>query len=78
VLAEARDHPAIIEASLNGTGRAHGINRSTIRAALRELRAKLGIAHGDDVLEGARMQGVLAADMVPGGAEETSALPQQR
>jgi type IV secretion system protein VirD4 len=38
-----------------------GINRSTVRAALREVRGKLGIAQGDDLLAAARARGVLAA-----------------
>lgn len=39
-----------------------GINRSTVRAALRELRGKLGIAQGDDLLVAARARGLLAAE----------------
>jgi len=42
-----------------------GINRSTVRAALRELRVKLGIEQGDDLLEAARVGGVLAPDGDP-------------
>ncbi len=38
-----------------------GINRSTVRAALRELRGKLGLAQDDDLVVAARATGLLAA-----------------
>jgi type IV secretion system protein VirD4 len=38
-----------------------GINRSTVRAALRELRGKLGIAQDADLVAAARATGLLAA-----------------
>ncbi len=37
-----------------------GINRSTVRAALRELRGKLGLDQGDDPVVAARAGGLLA------------------
>jgi len=37
-----------------------GINRSTVRAALRELRGKLGIAQDADLVAAARATGLLA------------------
>ncbi len=39
-----------------------GINRSTVRAALRELRGKLGLAQDDDLVGAARAGGLLADD----------------
>jgi type IV secretion system protein VirD4 len=39
-----------------------GINRSTVRAALRELRGKLGLAQDDDLVAAARAGGLLADD----------------
>ena len=40
-----------------------GINRSTVRAALRELRGKLGIAQDDDLVVAARAAGVLVLQL---------------
>ena len=42
-----------------------GINRSTVRAALRELRGKLGIDQADDLVAAACAGGLLAGEAVP-------------
>jgi len=39
-----------------------GINRSTVRAALRELRGKLGVEQGADLMAAARAAGLLGGD----------------
>ncbi len=42
-----------------------GINRSTVRAALRELRGKLGIEQEDNLVAAARAAGLLAGESAP-------------
>ncbi len=55
-------HPSTTQENRAALAARTGINRSTVRAALRELRGKLGLDQGADLVMAARAGGLLAAD----------------